>query len=50
MSRVLLCSTSAAAMGGRRMLCQTLAHELGPQGVHVCHIVVDGAVNAPDTV
>ena len=39
----------AAAMGGRRMLCQTLAHELGPQGVHVCHIVVDGGVNAPDT-
>jgi len=39
----------AAAMGGRRMLCQSLAHELGPRGVHVCHIVVDGAVNAPDT-
>ena len=39
----------AAAMGGRRMLCQTLAHELGPKGVHVCHFVVDGAVDAPDT-
>ena len=39
----------AAAMGGRRMLCQSLAHELGPRGVHVCHFVVDGAVDAPDT-
>ena len=39
----------AAAMGGRRMLCQTLSHELGPRGVHVCHFVVDGAVDAPDT-
>ena len=39
----------AAAMGGRRMLCQSLAHELGPSGVHVCHFIVDGAVDAPDT-
>jgi NAD(P)-dependent dehydrogenase (short-subunit alcohol dehydrogenase family) len=39
----------AAAMGGRRMLCQTLNAEFGPQGIHVAHIVVDGAVNAPDT-
>lgn len=39
----------AAAMGGRRMLCQTLNMEFAPKGVHVCHIIVDGAVNAPDT-
>ncbi|MEL7198478.1 MAG: SDR family NAD(P)-dependent oxidoreductase [Pseudomonadota bacterium] len=39
----------AAAMGGRRMLCQTLNAEFGPKGVHVAHIVVDGAVDAPDT-
>lgn len=39
----------AAAMGGRRMLCQSLGHELGPSGIHVCHVVIDGAVNAPDT-
>lgn len=39
----------AAAMGGRRMLCQSIAHELGPSGVHVCHFIVDGAVDAPDT-
>jgi len=39
----------SAAMGGRRMLCQTLNAEFAPQGVHVAHVVVDGAVDAPDT-
>lgn len=39
----------AAAMGGRRMLCQTLNAELSPKGIHVAHILVDGAVDAPDT-
>ncbi|EAQ98080.1 SDR family NAD(P)-dependent oxidoreductase [Congregibacter litoralis] len=39
----------AAAMGGRRMLCQTLNAEYAPRGVHVAHILIDGAVDAPDT-
>jgi NAD(P)-dependent dehydrogenase (short-subunit alcohol dehydrogenase family) len=39
----------AAAMGGRRMLCQSLNAEFGPKGVHVAHIILDGAVDAPDT-
>ncbi len=39
----------AAAMGGRRMLCQTLNAELAPKGIHVAHILIDGAVDAPDT-
>ena len=39
----------AAAMGGRRMLCQTLNAEFAPKGIHVAHVVVDGAVDAPDT-
>ena len=39
----------AAAMGGRRMLCQTLNAEFSPKGIHVVHIVVDGMVDAPDT-
>lgn len=39
----------AAAMGGRRMLCQTLNAEFGPQGIHVAHVVIDGPVDAPDT-
>jgi len=39
----------AAAMAGRRMLCQTLNAEFAPQGVHVAHVLIDGAVDAPDT-
>ncbi len=39
----------AAAMGARRMLCQTLNAEFAPKGIHVAHVVVDGAVDAPDT-
>lgn len=39
----------AAAMGGRRMLCQTLNAEFAPRGIHVAHILIDGAVDAPDT-
>jgi len=39
----------AAAMGGRRMLCQTLNAEFSKKGIHVAHILIDGAVDAPDT-
>ena len=39
----------AAAMGGRRMLCQTLNAEFAPKNIHVSHILIDGAVDAPDT-
>ncbi|MEL6725884.1 MAG: SDR family NAD(P)-dependent oxidoreductase [Pseudomonadota bacterium] len=39
----------AAAMGGRRMLCQSLNAQYAPQGIHVTHILVDSAVDAPDT-
>ena len=39
----------AAAMGGRRLLCQTLNAEFASKGIHVAHILVDGAVDAPDT-
>ena len=39
----------AAAMGGRRMLCQTLNAEYAPKGIHISHVLVDGMVDAPDT-
>lgn len=39
----------AAAMAGRRMLCQTLNAEFAAKGIHVTHIVIDGAVDSPDT-
>lgn len=39
----------AAAMGGRRMLCQSLNAQYASMGIHVAHILIDGAVDAPDT-
>lgn len=39
----------AAAMGGRRMLCQSLNAEYSSKGVHIAHVIIDGAVDAPDT-
>jgi len=39
----------AAAMGGRRMLCQSLNAQFAPKGIHVAHILIDGSVDAPDT-
>ena len=42
-------ASHAAAMGGRRMLCQSLNAEFGRQNIHIAHVVIDGSVNAPDT-
>jgi NAD(P)-dependent dehydrogenase (short-subunit alcohol dehydrogenase family) len=39
----------AAAMGGRRMLCQSLNAQFAPKGIHVAHVLIDGSVDAPDT-
>ena len=39
----------SAAMGARRLSCQSLSAELANKGIHVVHVVVDGAVEAPDT-
>lgn len=39
----------AAAMGGRRILCQTLNAEFARRGVHIAHVLIDGAVDSPDT-
>ena len=35
----------AAAKHGLRAIAQSLARELGPQGIHVAHVVVDGAID-----
>lgn len=32
---------------GLRALAQSLASELGPKGIHVIHVIVDGAVDVP---
>lgn len=35
----------AAAKAGLRMLAQSIARELGPEGIHVAHVVCDGAID-----
>lgn len=35
----------ASMKAGLRMLAQSLAREFGPQGVHVAHFIIDGAIN-----
>jgi NAD(P)-dependent dehydrogenase (short-subunit alcohol dehydrogenase family) len=42
---------AALAVGkfGLRALAQSMARELGPQGIHVAHVVVDGVIDTPRT-
>ena len=37
-------SAFAAGKAGVRMLAQSMARELGPQGIHVAHVVIDGQI------
>jgi NAD(P)-dependent dehydrogenase (short-subunit alcohol dehydrogenase family) len=39
----------SAAKFGARGLAESMARELGPEGVHVAHVVVDGGILAPAT-
>ena len=32
---------------GLRALAQSMARELGPRGIHVCHVIIDGVVDTP---
>lgn len=38
-------SAFAAAKAGLRIMAQSAARELGPKGVHVAHVVIDGAID-----
>ena len=38
-------SAFAAAKSGLRAVAQSMARELGPQGIHVAHVIVDGAID-----
>ena len=37
----------AAAKAGLRSVAQSMARSLGPLGIHVCHVVVDGVIDMP---
>jgi NAD(P)-dependent dehydrogenase (short-subunit alcohol dehydrogenase family) len=39
----------AAAKAGLRALAQSMARELGPQGIHVAHVICDGAIDGTFT-
>ena len=40
-------SAFAGAKHAKRSLAQSMARELGPQGIHVAHVVIDGAIDTP---
>jgi NAD(P)-dependent dehydrogenase (short-subunit alcohol dehydrogenase family) len=35
----------AAAMAARKSLSQSIAAELNPKGIHICHVNVDATIN-----
>lgn len=37
----------ASAKAGLRAVAQSMARELGPKGIHVAHVVIDGMINTP---
>ncbi len=37
----------ASAKAGLRAVAQSMARELGPEGIHVAHVVIDGAIDMP---
>lgn len=37
----------AAGKHGLRAVAQSMAKELGPQGIHVAHLIIDGVINVP---
>jgi NAD(P)-dependent dehydrogenase (short-subunit alcohol dehydrogenase family) len=38
----------AAAKGGLRQVAQSMARELGPKGIHVGHVVIDGRIGSAE--
>ena len=40
-------SAFAGAKHAKRSLAQSMARELGPKGIHVAHVVIDGAIDTP---
>lgn len=39
----------APAKAAQRILSQSLAKQLGPKGIHVCYIVIDGVIDTEET-
>lgn len=41
------CICCSGAKHAKRALAQSMARELGPQNIHVAHVVIDGAIDTP---
>lgn len=39
----------ASAKAAQRSLAQSLARKLGPEGIHVCYVIIDGVIDIPRT-
>ncbi|QSS57996.1 oxidoreductase [Histoplasma capsulatum] len=44
-----LCASFATGKFAMRALSQSLAREFGPQGIHVCHAIIDGIIDVERT-
>jgi NAD(P)-dependent dehydrogenase (short-subunit alcohol dehydrogenase family) len=42
-------SAFAGGMHGKRALAESMARELGPQNIHVAHVIIDGPIDTPFT-
>lgn len=42
-------SAFAGGKAAQRMLAQSMARELGPKGIHVAHVIIDGMIDTPFT-
>ena len=39
--------TPTCCLGAKRQLAQSMSRELGPKGLHIAHIIVDGIIETP---
>ena len=39
--------TPTFSLGAKRQLAQSMSRELGPKGLHIAHIIVDGIIETP---
>ena len=43
-------SSFAAGKGALRLMCQSIAKEYGPKGIHIAHFIIDGVINGDKVV
>ena len=43
-------SSFASGKGAMRLMCQSIAKEFGPKGIHIAHFIIDGVINGDKVV